>query len=985
MKRLFFLFGLSAISFGTFAQQDVQHQHTGNKYGVTVFANSHNLRPAKRADIGLNTKLAAKFPGWYIATDPWTGGFKDLNGSPIAVSGKTLSEKANNLMMNQLSVAGIKAGEWKLDHQFTNSKGYTYLYFYQAVDGKKVTFAKMHFRFTPDGKVARINMKGFGSPDASLTPVISEAKALDIATQELDGAIVTAKSIETNMEWFPIPTPNGFILHPAYKFLVEGKVQESSSIPLNMFGFVDAIDGTLLYRDNETKDATDIKIVGSIYTDGYLNPTKIVGLPYVTAKIGTSTTLLANDTGFITTSAFTLPTTATISLEGPWSKVRSVPDANATPSFSKSITALGTSDSFNTASKSSSRHINAYYHVNTVHDFMKSLYGTSFTGMDYSLNTNVDASGTCNAFYTSAGSSSINFYPAGGGCVSFAEIRDVVYHEYGHAIVSKMYSGGMKNGALNEGQADIWGMSITKNAILAQGSNGTASSFIRRYDIDPKVYPMDLIGEVHADGEIIAGAWWDYGINVGSTDSMAKLFAECLLNDKPDGANGTEGEVYFEMLMSALMNDDDDAILSNGTPHFSEIVKAFAKHGIYLLQDIEIGHNELAHQAAGKPIDVTANLTISNPYFFQSLNLVYRVRGAAWDTIKMVDAGGFSFNAQIPAQPEGIIIDYYFSAQDLLDNEGIFAPANYFPSVILPENKVTLPYQFAVGVSKMRMVDFESTLDPDWQIGVSTVDAATAGKWVQAVPIATYSGSLIVQTGNDHTSASGKCLVTGNITGTATTQSVKNGLTSVRTPFYDLTGYTNPIVEYYRWYSNDRGYFPKKEIWKVQMSAGSEIFTKDVENTNQSDHQWRRKIFKPLDLISTAKQMQLRFLATETPTVIAGAGSFNGLVEAGVDDLVIYEGKEGVVSSIAEMKQELAKIYPNPAIDVLNVILPSASFENISIAFYDIAGKLISTVPVTKGAAKYSIDTKAMTSGQYLLVIQMDKTIQTHKVTIVAE
>lgn len=81
---------------------------------------------------------------------------------------------------------------------------------------------------------------------------------------------------------------------------------------------------------------------------------------------------------------------------------------------------------------------------------MKNQYGTSFTGMDYSLVTNVDVTGTCNAFYTGAGGSSINFFPAGGGCVSFAEIRDVVYHEYGHAIVSKMYPGGMKNGGLND-------------------------------------------------------------------------------------------------------------------------------------------------------------------------------------------------------------------------------------------------------------------------------------------------------------------------------------------------------------------------------------------------------------------------------------------------------------------------------------------------------------------------------------------------------
>jgi len=984
MKQLFFLFGLSALSLNAFAQQENQHQHTSDKYGVSVFTNSHTLRPEKRADIGVHTKLQARFPGWFITTDPWTGGFKELNGKPMTVSGSTLLEKANNLMKNELSVVGIKPSDWKLDHEFTNNKGVTFLYFYQVVDGKKVTFAKMHFRFAPDGKIARINMKGYGQPDQTLSASISESKALELATKDLNDAIITNQSIESNLEWFPIPSTKGYQLHPAYKFSIEGKNQESSSVPLLIYGYVDAITGDLLYRDNEIKDAIDLKVVGSVYTDGFLNPAKVVGLPYVTAKVGTATTLLANDTGFISTSSFTIPSTATISLEGPWSKTRTATDAYSTPSFSKSITALGSTDSFATSTKATSRHLNAYYHVNTVHDHMKKMYGSSFTGMDYALNTNIDMSGECNAFYSPASGTSINFFPSSATCPSYAEVKDVVYHEYGHAIARRMYgSGGMQNGALNEGQADVWAMSITKDSVLARGSRWSAGSFIRRYDISPKVYPANLVGQVHADGEIIAGAWWDYGKNVGSVDSMATLFAQCLLNEKPDGPNGTEGEVYYEMLMAGLINDDDDAILSNGTPHLNEIVDAFAKHGIFILQDIDIVHDELDHQAAGKPIDVKARLIMSNPIFFQGLNLVYKTRSSStWNTLSMVDAGSFNFSAQIPAQSEGEIIDYYFSAIDLLDNEGVYFPVNYYPTSVLASSRVTLNYQFAVGVSRMRTVDFESSLSSDWQLGVATVDNATSGKWIQAQPIATYNNSQIVQTGNDHTTGSGKCLITGNAAGNAYNQSVKNGLTSVRTPFYELGDYTNPIVEYYRWYSNDRGLNPKKEIWKVQISSGSEVFVKDVENTNQSDHQWRRRIINVKEYYPAATKMQLRFLATES---IPTGSSSNGLVEAGIDDFVIYEGKEGVVSSIEEKKQELAKIYPNPAIDILNIILPSANFDNTEISFYDITGKMVSTVPITKGATRYSINTKSMTSGQYLLVVKMDKTIQTQKITITAQ
>jgi extracellular elastinolytic metalloproteinase len=131
--------------------------------------------------------------------------------------------------------------------------------------------------------------------------------------------------------------------------------------------------------------------------------------------------------------------------------------------------------------------------------------------------------------------------------------------------------------------------------------------------------------------------------------------------------------------------------------------------------------------------------------------------------------------------------------------------------------------------------------------------------------------------------------------------------------------------------------------------------------------------------------MQLRFLVSETP--ISGSfGTINGLVEGAVDDFVIYEGIDPT-SSIDEKGSQvnLAKIYPNPAINELNVIIPSTSFKKVTMALYDVSGKLVSTLPTTGGATHYKIDTKSIIPGQYMLVVEMDKTIQTHKVTIASQ
>lgn len=983
MKKFFLWFGLFGTTIQADAQQQTDQTHLSGQFSTSVFTNNDAALSEKKLDKALYTRLSSAFPGWLITMDTRTGGFKDLNGTPIAVPGNSVEEKARNLMRTQLSGAGINASEWILSGTQTASKGITYAYFTQAVAGKEVTFSKMHFRFTADGKIARIYMKGYGKPDVALVPAISEARALEAALDGISGAAVSKAAVLDSWEWFPVPSAKGYELRPAYKITATGSIGTNSSIPLDLQAYVDGISGRLLYRDNSIKDAVDLKVANSVYTKGILEPQEFVGLPYVTGKSG-AITLEANDTGFMSSALLFPPTNIDVSLTGKWSAVKSAPHGGATPVFTAAVSTSGQSDSFGPSSIASSRHINAYYHVNTVHDFMKNLYGSRFTGLDYPLITNIDVTTGCNAFYTPTSGGSVNFFTSSATCPSYAEVRDVVYHEYAHAIVSKMYPGGMRNGSLNEGQADVWALSITKDNILARGAFWTPGSFIRRYDGAPKVYPKDINSIIHNNGEIIAGAWFDYAKNVGDWGVMSQLFADVLLSDKPDGPNGTEGEVYYEMLMSALINDDDDANLSNGTPHFTEIATAFAKHGIYLLNELDIEHTELPHQLAGTPITVTAKIPSAspNPVFFKSMRLIYRnsrAAGSAWDTLAMTDMGGLNFSAVIPAQAQSTIVDYFFAVTDILDQEGVFAPQFYYPAFIMPANKVNLNYQFAVGIVPKRIVDFESEVPADWQIGLSG-DNATTGKWVWAVPIGSSIAGAESQTSKDHTTGSGKCLVTGNIlASSAYAESVKNGITTVQTPLYNLEGYKDPIVEYYRWYGNFRGNNPLSNTWRVQMRVtASSLFFRDVENTSQGDYKWRRKLFKPTEIFTDAKGMQLKFIASEIPV-----DGDNGLVEAALDDFVIYDAGDAL--SVEETKPALASIYPNPARDIVYVALPSGNRENVSISFYDLGGKLISTVPVTQGASRYSIPVGNMIPGQYLLEVKMGKTIQTSKITVAGE
>ena len=106
--------------------------------------------------------------------------------------------------------------------------------------------------------------------------------------------------------------------------------------------------------------------------------------------------------------------------------------------------------------------------------------------------------------------------------VDFAEDGDVVVHEYGHAIHDDVQGGiglNTENGAMSEGVGD-WLCAVNGDDSLVgewvSSSLGLGGElpFIRRTD-RAKVYPDDLTGAVHDDGEIWSGALWEIAHMVG--------------------------------------------------------------------------------------------------------------------------------------------------------------------------------------------------------------------------------------------------------------------------------------------------------------------------------------------------------------------------------------------------------------------------------------------------------------------------------------
>jgi Zn-dependent metalloprotease len=121
----------------------------------------------------------------------------------------------------------------------------------------------------------------------------------------------------------------------------------------------------------------------------------------------------------------------------------------------------------------------------------------------------------------------------GTGGVDDAEDNEVIWHEYGHAIQDDQVPGfgeSEEAGAIGEGFGDYWAVTMSQ----ATSPNTTTTPWacvmdwdstaytedtphcLRRTD-GPKVYPGDLDGEVHDDGEIWSHALWDINGALGRT------------------------------------------------------------------------------------------------------------------------------------------------------------------------------------------------------------------------------------------------------------------------------------------------------------------------------------------------------------------------------------------------------------------------------------------------------------------------------------
>lgn len=212
------------------------------------------------------------------------------------------------------------------------------------------------------------------------------------------------------------------------------------------------------------------------------------------------------------------------------------------------------------------------HHFHEVWDWLEARWPTH-SWLASQVRADVDlGSGSCNAYYTNG---TVNFFSAGGSCNATGRIASVTYHEVGHGIHEYIIAAGSFQGDVSEGSADYVSATLLEDPTIG-GGFFTDGSAIREIDTD-RIYPTDVIGEVHNDGLIWASFLWNLramwqesmGEEAG-TEATDLLFLGAL----------EQGPGLTDLAEAVLVADDDDGDWSNGTPHDCELIELLDHHGI---------------------------------------------------------------------------------------------------------------------------------------------------------------------------------------------------------------------------------------------------------------------------------------------------------------------------------------------------------------------------------------------------------------------
>jgi len=249
--------------------------------------------------------------------------------------------------------------------------------------------------------------------------------------------------------------------------------------------------------------------------------------------------------------------------------------------------------------------------------------------------------------------------------------------------------------------------------------------------------------------------------------------------------------------------------------------------------------------------------------------------------------------------------------------------------------------------------------DFTFDFGWTVTGNASTGMWERGEPIGTVFTTTQANPDFDVTNdCSDRCYVTGNGGGMANDDDVDNGNTILTSPVLNLTGYTDPYLNYERWfYEQFSGNPNANDTLYINISNGSTTEVVDiVTGPSPTNSSWVPASIRILDFITATSNMNIIVEISDKP------GTGNPL-ECAFDRFEITEGPTGT----HEPTFGSVGVFPNPFNNLIGVTLPVGAIGNsVEITLTDITGKTVLKT-MTNGVNEISLDGSKLMQGIYLL------------------
>ena len=537
------------------------------------------------------------------------------------------------------------------------------------------------------------SMPGIAAQLKSVTPALSEAAGVKAALRGLRWGPQDAEVQSAELVVAPLLSELDATYHLAWKVDVR-----ALHMPSHRVALVDAATGELLAWEEQVRFfAAEVKAE----VDDRYPQAGLVEAPMVNAQLESDALLSEVDSNGFFEHDGAAPVTWTAGSR--WFRVRDHGPGLASwdaelSADTTELVAAPAEDLDPTTALRVRAQLDAHVSAHMVRDRAIAIApGFAWAAERVQVHVNRDDS-ACNAWFDGE----LNFLRQSDQCNNSARVRDVVFHEYGHGFhnYSMVPSAGFYDGALGEGLGDYMAATITGDPATARGFYRNSTQPLR--DIAPNHVWPDDIGEIHYTGIIIAGALWDlrtalvaqYGEDEGVAHADHIFWQVARLSSDIPTA-----------YVSALLADDDNGDLDDGTPNKCTIDEQFALHGLGAQADsgglFEISHLPPAQVDAGVDFPLALHVALAHPDCTEGTVGAVRVHYsydsddvADFDVVELTGEG--NLEARIPGGPAGSLLRYTI---EVLDPAGETVGSE-------PKGSITDPW-YGVVVGEMTEIYFE--------------------------------------------------------------------------------------------------------------------------------------------------------------------------------------------------------------------------------------------------------------------------------------